>query len=61
MAVKEERIRCNHRGKERYVHPKACEWHIEKKDPECQQCPRYQRMTQNAERGANNKKESSDE
>jgi len=32
---------CNYKGESREVHPAACQWHRDEKDPECMKCERY--------------------
>ncbi len=39
-------IRCPYRGMWRDVHPDACQWHLDERDPECLRsgCKRYKKI-----------------
>jgi hypothetical protein len=37
-------ILCPYKGVPREVHPAACQWHQDERDPECKNCKRYKRI-----------------
>ena len=63
MEETENSVKCWYKGVFRYTHPKVCDWHVRKNDPECAaaECARFARLQKQEERHANDRKTVPDE